>query len=133
MSTPILKQVAPLTENQIAQFKREGSLVLPEALDPVLCRQVRNKMWKSIQTYLPRIKRENPSTWTSITEEESAKLKAQRPLDGGDPYFGGSGHRFTVRNGAEELMLTLGPEHCGQLPSNFLGEEHGFDSQGLTS
>ena len=60
MSTPILKQVAPLTENQIAQFKREGSLVLPEALDPVLCRQARNKMWKSIQTYLPRIKRKEP-------------------------------------------------------------------------
>ena len=60
MSTPILKQVAPLTENQIAQFKREGSLVLPEALDPVLCRQARNEMWKAIQTYLPRIKRKEP-------------------------------------------------------------------------
>ena len=56
MSTPILKQVAPLTENQIAQFKREGFLVLPEALDPVLCRQARNKMWKSIQIPAPHKK-----------------------------------------------------------------------------
>ena len=126
MSTPILKQVAPLTENQIAQFKREGFLVLPEALDPVLCRQVRNKMWKSIQTYLPRIKREQSSTWPPITEEESAKLKGQRPLDGGDPYFGGSGHCFTVRNEAEELMLNLAPS----IASNFLGREHWFGPQG---
>ena len=67
------------------------------------------------------------------TEEESAKLKAQRPLGSGDPYFGGSGHRFTIRNGAEELMLNLAPEHCGQLPSNFLGRDHWFGPQGLTS
>ena len=60
MPAPILKQVVPLTVNQISQFKREGFLVLPEALDPVPCRQARNKMWKSIQTYLPRIKREEP-------------------------------------------------------------------------
>jgi len=128
MSTPLLKRVAPLTENQIAQFKREGFLVLPEALDPLLCRQSRNEMWQSIQTYLPRIKRETP-----ITEEESAKLKAQRPLGSGDPYFGGSGHRFTIRNGAEELMLNLAPEHCGQLPSNFLGRAHWCGPQGLIS
>ena len=122
MSTPLLKRVAPLTENQIAQFKREGFLVLPEALDPVLCRQSRNEMWKSIQTYLPRIKREQPSTWPPIPGEESAKLKAQRPLDGGDLYFGGSGHRFTVRNGAEELMLNLAPRALWTVAEQLLGQ-----------
>ena len=41
MPAPILKQVAPLTVNQIAQFKREGFLVLPAVLDPVFCQQAR--------------------------------------------------------------------------------------------
>ena len=32
-----LHQVETLTESQIAQFKRDGMLVLPEVLDPDLC------------------------------------------------------------------------------------------------
>jgi len=104
-----LKQVVPLTVNQIAQFKREEFLVLPAVLDPVFCRQARDEMWEAIQAQLPRMKRGEPSTWTPITEEESTKLKAQRPLGGGDPYFSGSGHRFTVRNGAEEKSMSVTP------------------------
>ena len=56
MSTPSLKQVAPLTATQIAQFKREGFLVLPAVLDPALCRQARDEMWEAIKTHLPRMK-----------------------------------------------------------------------------
>ena len=104
-----MKQVVPPTVNQIAQFKREGFLVLPVVLDPVFCRQARDEMWEAIQAQLPRMKRGEPSTWTPITEEESTKLKVQRPLGGGDPYFSGSGHRFTVRNGAEEKSMSVTP------------------------
>ena len=104
-----MKQVVPLTVNQIAQFKRKEFLVLPAVLDPVFCRQARDEMWEAIQAQLPRMKRGEPSTWTPITEEESTKLKAQRPLGGGDPYFSGSGHRFTVRNGAAEKSMSVTP------------------------
>ena len=117
-----MKQVVPLTVNQIAQFKREGFLVLPAVLDPVFCRQARDEMWEAIQAQLPRMKRGEPSTWTPITEEESTKLKAQRPLDGGDPHFGGSGHRFTVRNGAEELMLNLALRALWTVAEQLLGQ-----------
>ena len=87
MSTSSLKQVEPLSANQIAQFKREGFLVLPAVLDPELCRQARDEMWEAIKAHLPRMKRSDPSTWDPITEEESAR--AQRPEGGGDPYFSG--------------------------------------------
>ena len=37
-----MKQVDLLSPDQIAQFKRDGFLVLPTVLDPELCRQVRD-------------------------------------------------------------------------------------------
>ena len=122
MSTPSLNRVVPLTVTQISQFKREGFLVLPAVLDPLFCRQARDEMWEIVQARLPRMKRGEPSTWTPITEEESTKLKAQKPLVGGDPYFSGSGHRFTVRNGAEELMLDLGPRALWIVAEQLLGQ-----------
>ena len=123
MSAPSLKRVVPLTVTQIAQFKREGFLVLPAVLDPLFCRQARDEMWEIIHAHLPRMKRGEPSTWTPVTEEESTKLKTQKPLGGGDPYFSGSGHRFTVRNGAEELMLDLGPRALWIVAEQLLGQE----------
>ena len=79
MSTPGVKQVETLSVDQIVQFKREGFLVLPAVLDAELCRQARDEMWEAIQAHLPRMKRDDPSTWGPVTEEESARLKAQRP------------------------------------------------------
>ena len=122
MSTPGFKQVEPLSATQINQFNRKGFLVLPAVLDPGLCRQARDDMWAAIEAHLPRMKRGTPSTWGPITEEESAMLKAQRPEGGGDPYFSGSGHRFTVRNGAEELLLNLGPRALWQVAEQLLGK-----------
>lgn len=123
MPTSSVKQVDPLSKSQIAQFKRDGFLILPNVLDPNLCRQARDNMWETIETYLPRMKKNTPSTWGPITEEESAKFKAQRPEGGGDPYFNGSGHRFFIRNGAEEHMLNLGPWAVWQIAEQLLGKE----------
>ena len=105
MPSPSVKQVEPLTASQIAQFKREGFLVLPAVLDPELCRQARDEMWETVEANLPRLKRGDSSTWGPITEEESARLSAQRPEGGGEPYFSGKDHRFTVRNGTEQPPL----------------------------
>ncbi|HIL08895.1 MAG TPA: hypothetical protein EYG11_09365, partial [Candidatus Latescibacteria bacterium] len=100
MQTPIpnVPQVPLLTTEQIAQFKRDGYLVLPAVLDPERCRQVRDDMWETIAAYLPRMQRDDPSTWGPLTEEENKKLGAQLPEIGGEPYFNGKGHRFYIRN-----------------------------------
>ena len=63
MSNSSFKSVESLTADQIAQFKRDGFLVLEGVLDPELCRQARDEMWEVIQAHLPRMKRDGPSTW----------------------------------------------------------------------
>jgi hypothetical protein len=121
MSTSALKQIEPLSPDAITQFKQDGFLVLPGVLDPDLCDRARDEMWAVIKTHLPRMKRNDPTTWGAITEEESARLKAQRPEGGGDPYFSGSGSRFVIRNGAEELLLDLAPRAMWKVAEQLLG------------
>ncbi len=133
-----MKQVELLNESQIAQFKREGFLVLPAVLDPELCRQARDSMWDAIAANLPRMKRDKPTTWSPVTEEESARLNAQRPEGGEDLYFGGSGHRFFVRNGAEQLMLDLAPRALWGVAEQLVGKgtlvwPNGVDELGMTT
>lgn len=135
--SPDVNQVPLLTPNQIEQFKRDGYLVLPGALDPDLCRQTRDEMWKTTATGLPRMKRDDPSTWTPITDEESTVLSV-RPKVGGDPYFHGKGHRFSVRNGAEELLLNLAPRALWSVAEQLLGKDTvvwpaGLDKSGGTT
>ena len=116
---PNVPQVPPLTESQIAQFKRDGFLVLPGVLDPELCRRARDDMWEAIAEYLPRMKRDDPSTWTPITDEEATGFPAA--YHGGQPYFGGGGTRFYVRNGTKELILDLGPRALWTVAEQLLG------------
>ncbi len=133
-----MKQVKHLTASQIAQFRRDGYLVLPAVLDPELCRQARDEMWGAIEADLPRMKRGEPSTWAPITEEESSRLSAQKPAGGGEAYLGGSGHRLTIRNGAEELLLNLAPRALWQVAEQLLGKgtlvwPAGLDESGTTT
>lgn len=121
--TPNVPQAGLLTTDQIAQFKRDGFLVLPAVLDPELCRQTRDDMWNTIATYLPRMKRDDPSTWGPLTEQETAKLEAQRPAIGGEPYFYGKGHRFYIRNGTEQHLLDLAPRAMWQVAEQLLGKD----------
>ena len=120
--SPNVPQVAPLTASQIAQFKRDGVLVLPAVLDPELCRRARDDMWETIAADLPRMKRDDPSTWGPITEEETAGFSARRPADGGEPLLSGKGHRLTIRNGAEDLALDVGPRAAWQVAEQLLGK-----------
>ena len=59
--TPSAKQVELLTENQIAQFKRDGFLVFPGVLDPELCRRARDEMWEAIEAKLAQVPSTHPS------------------------------------------------------------------------
>ncbi len=122
MPIPNVLQVPLLTTKQIAQFKRYGYLVLPAVLDPERCRQVRDDMWETITAYVPRMHRDDPSTWGPLTEEENKKLGAQLPEIGGEPYFNGKGHRFYIRNGAEQPLLDLAPRAVWQVAEQLLGK-----------
>ena len=126
-----VEQVPLLSEAQVAQFKRDGYLVLPAALDPDRCRATRDAMWETIGDYLPRMKRADPSTWGLITDEENAALLARVPDGSGDPFFGGKGHRFFVRNGAEEAMLNLAPRPMWGIAEQLLGRDTIVPATGL--
>ena len=80
---PDLHQVDLLSDEQIAQFKRDGMLVLPGVLDADLCRRARDQMWDIIAAYRPLMLRDDPTSWTPISEEEAESY--QRPEGGGDP------------------------------------------------
>ena len=135
-ATPAVAQAPRLTTDQIAQFKREGFLVLPGVVDPELCRQARDQMWDTIAQYRPSMKRDDPSTWTPISDEENASYV--REATGGDPYFGGGGHRFYIRNGAEDLLLDIGARVVWDVAEQLLGEGEvvypaGLDATGHTT
>ena len=135
---PGVKQVPLLTASQIARFKRDGFLVLPAALDLELCRQARDALWDAVAMHLPRMKRDDPSTWTPVTAEENAALNAQQPEMGGDPYVFAEGHRFYVRNGTEPFMLDLAPRALWQVAGQLLGKgtvvwPAGADESGFTT
>ena len=115
-----LHQVETLTESQIAQFKRDGLLVLPDVLDPNLCRQARDQLWEVIGEHRPGMKRNDPSTWLPFAEGEADR--EQRPEGGGDAYFFGSGHRLFTRNGAEELLLDTAVRAVWNVAEQLLGE-----------
>ena len=134
--SPSVEQVARLTTSQIAQFKREGFLVLPGVLDPELCRQARDQMWDAIAAHRPSMKRDDPSTWIPFAEEEQSNYPPSE--DGGSPYFSGKGHRFFVRNGVDDLMLDLAPRALWDVAEQMLGKGEivwpaGLDEAGFTT
>ena len=134
--SPDLHQVEPLTESQIAQFKRDGMLVLPGVLDADLCSQARDQMWDVISLHRPLMRRDDPATWVPFSEEEADSF--QRPEGGGDPYFTGRGHRFFIRNGVEELLLNTAPRALWKVVEQLLGQGEvvwpaGADAAGVTT
>ena len=131
-----LYRVELLSESQIAQFKRDGMLVLPGVLDLDLCRRARDQMGEIIAEHRPSMQRDDPATWVPFSEEEENSYK--RPTGGGDPYFIGRGHRFYIRNGAEELLLNVAPRALWGIAEQLLGEGEvvwpaGIDDSGATT
>ena len=78
-------QIPLLSTDQIAQFKRDGYLILPSALDPSLCARIRDQMWETLAIHMPRWRRNDPETWTPATDVKAERFMAQRPANGGDP------------------------------------------------
>ena len=135
-ASPTVAQAPRLTTDQIAQFKREGFLVLPGVVDPELCRQARDQMWDTIAQHRPSMRRDDPSTWTPISDEEHESYT--REETGGDAYFGGGGNRYYIRNGAEDLLLDIGARVVWDVAEQLLGEGEvvyptGLDATGHTT
>ena len=75
------------------------------------------------------------SNYPWLSEEEAESY--QRPAGGGDPYFFGRGHRYYIRNGAEELLLDLAPRALWGIAEQLLGVGEvvwpaGIDKSGTT-
>ena len=135
-ASPTVAQAPRLTTDQIAQFKRDGFVVLPGVVDPEICRQARDQMWDTIAANRPSMRRDDPSTWIPISDEEHEGFT--REETGGDPYFGGGGNRFFIRNGAEDLLLDIGARVVWDVAEQLLGEGEvvwpaGLDATGHTT
>ena len=94
---------------------------------------MRDEMWATIGEHLPRMKRDDPTTW-HVSEEESEQLKKS---GGKDPYFTASGAMFVVRNGAEQLLLDMAVRPMWPIAEQLLGEGtitecRGEDENGMT-
>ena len=66
------------------------------------------------------MKHDDPATWVPFTEKEADR--DERPEGGGDAYFFGGGHRFYIRNGAEELLLNTAPRALWGVAEQLLGK-----------
>ena len=115
--SPDLHQVEPLTEEQIARFKRDGLLVLPGVLDADLCRRARDQMWEIIGEHRPAMRRDDPATWVSFSEEEKASY----------PRGGDRGRSVLLRQqttgttsatASRSCCWTWPPAPCGASPSS---------------
>lgn len=134
-------QVPLLTAPQIRQFKREGFLVLPRVLDPRRCEAVCDRMWATVAEQLPRMRRDDTSTW-HVTEEEGARFeKAAGDLD---PYFsagkgtGKEGGRLNLKNGTEQHLLDTVVRPMWSVAEQLVGAgtliwPAGEDERGLTT
>ena len=141
MPTPTVSQVDRLTTSQIAQFKRDGFVVLPGVIDPELCRQARDQMWDTIADHWPTMKRDDPSTWVPLPTE--AWRTSATPIfkwleGGGEPYFQGKGHKFFIRNGAEDLLIDIGARSVWNIAEQLLGKGEvvwpsGLDASNFTT
>ena len=108
-------QLPPLTAQQLAAFVEDGFIVLPAALDPALCRASLAHCWDEIEHFVPRLRRGDPTTWTPITPEETARAEVLRVAEGpagslDRPKRCGFGARMiSLHDGAEKRVLDLFP------------------------
>ena len=99
--------VPPLTPAQIAQFKRDGFLLIPNALPKDLCARAHDAMWRELTEAVPRIKRDDPSTWQPFSAGEVRSkrrdgLEFNNSHEGGDPRLELHGGRFNLHNGCDK-------------------------------
>ena len=129
--SPDLYQVDRLTDAQVAQFKRDGLLVLPGVLDLDLCRRARDQMWAILAEHRPMMQRDDPSTWGPISDEEAEGY--QRPNDTATRIFLAKGIGFTFATGPKNCCWIWPRERCGESPNSYWARGRWFGLPGPTS
>jgi hypothetical protein len=115
MTTP--HKVPPLSRAQIAQFKRDGYLVLERCLELRAISAMMDAMWATLGEHIPAMRRDNPSTWQDLPEVNA------KPTSSLDPYFYcKGGEAFFIRNGAEQLTLDTVVRPLWGVANQLLGE-----------
>lgn len=121
-------------------MRGQGFVVLPAALDPLLTRASLDATWDTIEAHVPRMRRDNPSTWFKISAEETAAAAAlDRQLVGPDGYAPtGFGGMISIHDGTQERVLDLFPRALFNVVEQLLGEDTvvwpvGHDENGMTS
>ena len=114
-----------LTYPKSRVLPQDGFLVLPGALDEGACAEMRDRMWAEISAAVPRLDRNDPKTWGPFTADESPSQRRPEFNDsheGGDVRFEcGPGHRYTLRNGADDLHLDFFPRALWDVAEQLLG------------
>jgi hypothetical protein len=111
--------VPPVTQAQLHDFKTQGYLLLPAALDPALCAQARDYMWRVLGAEMPRMRRDEPASWGAFdaTELRGGKALAMQP-SGFSCY---NAQQFHIRCGGEPLFLDLFPRALWAVAEQLFG------------
>ena len=116
----------PLSTAQVAQFKRDGFLVLPDCVDPALCEALLDASWDELTSvWAPNLRRGDVSTYVPAALEAPSKRDPERNNShpGGDPRFDCGGHRFYLKNGADERSLDLFPRALWPVVDQLCGKD----------
>ena len=63
-----------LTQPQLESFKADGYLVLPDALNVELVKQLRDESWREIESFV-RLRQDKPSSWAPLLQEDVRHLR----------------------------------------------------------
>ena len=97
--------------------------MLPAALDPSLVARAADGLWDILDEHMPRLKRDDSSTWTTFVGDEQIlrRMDQGKSHAGGDVLFECKGSRFSTRNGAEQSMLDCLPRQLWSLAEQMMG------------
>lgn len=111
-----------LSAAQLAQFARDGVLMLRGALDPELCRVARDRLW-SCAPPQGRVLRDSPETWVGPwREEEEEYMVTGSRLESAKGKAVRAGFDWQVRHVAkEELLMDLVPHRMMPVAEQLLG------------
>ena len=116
-----------LTYPKSGVLPQDGFLVLPGALDADACAEMRDRMWAEISAAVPRLDRNDSKTWGPFTADESPSQRRpehNNSHEGGDVRFEcGPGHRYTLRNGADDFHLDFFPRALWDVAEQLLGRD----------
>jgi hypothetical protein len=104
----------------------QGYLVLPAALSPELLARARDLVWSTLTAEVPRLRRDDVSTWATTFDPEEATGATEPPpypdeLVEENKYFTCGGHRFYVHCANEPLFRDVLPLALRTVAEQLLG------------